>query len=289
MMPPTSFAKKRAPSEKAMEVILSDDPAWVLSRAGDFLRSQPVLHNLILSLLHARVEHPEPGRYWVAVDGGKTLGVVFQSPLNFPATITPMEPALVEALVDAVANVVMLPGVNGEAGTAARFSGQWTERCKSAAVPVQGLRLYELQGLLESPPASGQLRKAMPEDRKLVVDWVRNFGDEVGEHAGEPELQVDQWMSGDGGVWLWEDDEPAAMAVSREPVERVVRVQHVYTPPEKRRRGYAGACVGQLSKHILDSGFRSILYTDLGNPTSNSIYRRIGYTAVAEALRYRFE
>jgi predicted GNAT family acetyltransferase len=272
-----------------MEVILSDDPAWVLHHAGDFLKSQPVLHNLILSLLHARVEHPEPGRYWVAINAEKTLGVVFQSPLTFAATITPMEPSVVEAVVNAVADAAKLPGVNGEAGTAARFAGQWTERCKSAAVPVQGLRLYELQGLLESPPASGQLRKAMPEDRKLVVDWVRNFGDEVGEHAGDPELQVDQWMSGGGGVWLWEDGEPAAMAVSRGPVENVVRLQHVYTPPEKRRRGYAGACVGQLSKHILDSGYRSILYTDLGNPTSNSIYRRIGYRAVAEALRYRFE
>jgi predicted GNAT family acetyltransferase len=26
----------------------------------------------------------------------------------------------------------------------------------------------------------------------------------------------------------------------------------------------------------------------LGNPTSNSIYRRIGYRARAEAVRYRF-
>jgi hypothetical protein len=65
-----------------------------------------------------------------------------------------MEPAVVEAVVDAVADAAKLPGVNGEAGTAAGFAGQWTERCKSAAVPVQGLRLYELQDLLESPSAS---------------------------------------------------------------------------------------------------------------------------------------
>jgi len=34
-----------------------DDPALVLSRAGVFLSSQPVLHNLVLSILHARVAH----------------------------------------------------------------------------------------------------------------------------------------------------------------------------------------------------------------------------------------
>ena len=30
------------------------------------------------------------------------------------------------------------------------------------------------------------------------------------------------------------------------------------------------------------------LYTDLANPTSNSIYRHVGYQAVAEILGYRF-
>jgi uncharacterized protein len=39
---------------------------------------------------------------------------------------------------------------------------------------------------------------------------------------------------------------------------------------------------------VLAARRRCILYTDLGNPTSNSIYRRIGYRAVAECLRYRF-
>ncbi len=54
-------------------------------------------------------------------------------------------------------------------------------------------------------------------------------------------------------------------------------------------RGYAGTCIGALSKHILDGGNRCILYTDLGNPASIALYRRIGYRAVAEALRYQFE
>jgi predicted GNAT family acetyltransferase len=79
------------------------------------------------------------------------------------------------------------------------------------------------------------------------------------------------------------------MAVAREPVDEVVRLSGVYTPPEKRNHGYAAACVHALSRRLRDAGHRCILYTDLANPTSNSIYRRIGYRAVAEALRYRFE
>jgi predicted GNAT family acetyltransferase len=80
-----------------------------------------------------------------------------------------------------------------------------------------------------------------------------------------------------------------SMAVSRKPIEGVVRVAGVYTPPEKRKLGYAAACVHALSKHMRDSGYCCALYTDIANPTSNSIYRRIGYRAVSEVLRYRFE
>ena len=80
-----------------------------------------------------------------------------------------------------------------------------------------------------------------------------------------------------------------SMAVSREPIQGVVRISGVYTPPEKRNHGYAAACVYALSKDLRGRRYRCILYADLGNPTSNSIYRRIGYKAVGEALRYRFD
>jgi predicted GNAT family acetyltransferase len=69
----------------------------------------------------------------------------------------------------------------------------------------------------------------------------------------------------------------------------VTRVQAVYTPPDRRRRGYAGATVGAISRASLDRGLRCVLYTDLSNPVSNSVYRRLGYRAVTEVIRYVFE
>ena len=161
-------------------------------------------------------------------------------------------------------------------------------RQNTAAIPFQGLRLYELLEVREGPAARGRLRQSVRADRELVIDWVRRFQIEIGEQYSEPDALVDQWLPA-GHLWIWDDGEPVSMAVTREQVERVVRVAGVFTPSEKRNRGYAGACVSDLSKQIRDQGHRPILYTDLGNPTSNSIYRRIGYRAVAEALRYRFE
>jgi uncharacterized protein len=276
-----------------VKIAFSDDPASVLNRAGKFLASQPALHNLILSILDARVAQPEPGRYWIALDGDKVVGVALQSPLTFAATITPMDSKIVAALVDAIVEAgVSLPGVNGEAATAAAFAGQWTERSKSSAVPFQGNRLYELFEIGEAPKVSGKFRQADARDRSLMIDWAWAFQTEIYEPASQAdtELRVDRGLA-DGHFWLWDSDdgETVSMAAGREPVEGVVRVAGVYTPPVKRKRGYAEACVHALSKKLRQGRYRCILYTDLGNPTSNSVYRRIGYRAIAEVLRYRFE
>jgi GNAT superfamily N-acetyltransferase len=273
-----------------IKVVFSEDPAFILSEAREFLGSQPVLHNLVLSILHARVQEPEPGRYWMARAGGETVGVAIQSPLRFAATLTPMRHEAVTAIVEATVEAgVSLPGVNGEAATAATFAGHWSERRKSGARPFEGNRIYEFLAPEEAPDTMGTLRQAGSRDRDQVIAWMRAFQVEIGEPDDDTELRVDRWLAGEH-IWLWEDSgETVSMAAGRDPVAGVVRVSGVYTPPELRSRGYAAACVSALSRRSREAGNRCILYTDLGNPTSNSVYRRIGYRAVAEALRYRFE
>ena len=47
----------------AVEVGFGEDPGWALHEAAEFLASDPVQHNLILTLPHTRVANPKPGRY----------------------------------------------------------------------------------------------------------------------------------------------------------------------------------------------------------------------------------
>ncbi len=68
------------------------------------------------------------------------------------------------------------------------------------------------------------------------------------------------------------------------------RVGPVYTPPERRGRGYASNLVAAVSQAQLEAGCRSVfLFTDLANPTSNHIYQAIGYEAVRDVADWRFE
>jgi uncharacterized protein len=274
----------------AIEVCSSDDPAEVMERAGDFLRTEPVRHNLILSLLAARIGRPEPGRFWIVADDGVPVGVVLQSPTDFAATVTPMPLAAVDAAVRTIVEQgVELPGVNGEAATTARFAGQWTELRGSAARPEMGMRLYELVDLVEPAGVTGTLRPAAGDDAEVVAAMVEGFHADTGERAHHA---VDDWVRlriQRGEVWLWDDSGPVAMAAHTDPVAGSIRIQAVYTPPEHRCRGYGGSVVAGLSRRLLDEGARVLLFTDLGNPTSNSVYRRIGFRAVDENLRYVFE
>jgi predicted GNAT family acetyltransferase len=269
-------------------VLLIDDPARVLQEAAVFLGGDPVRHNVILTLLHARVTSPEPGRYWVVDVDGTPGGVVFQSPLDFFATVTPMEPEAVVAVVDSIVQGgVVIPGVNGVAATAARFAGHWTERMKSAANPVEGARIYEVDEVLPAPPTAGALRLAEEADRHLLIEWSAAFQLETGDGAGNVERTVDRRLQA-GQLWIWEDTEAAAMSGITDPVAGVVRIGPVYTPPDRRGQGYASALVARVSAAARRRGHRCILYTQLANPTSNSIYRALGYRAVDEVLRYKF-
>ena len=64
----------------------------------------------------------------------------------------------------------------------------------------------------------------------------------------------------------------------------------MYTPPEYRRKGYASSCVAALSKTLLDKGYQyCFLFTDLANPTSNSIYQKIGYKPVCNVSNLKFD
>jgi len=92
-----------------------------------------------------------------------------------------------------------------------------------------------------------------------------------------------------GGLRVWEDNTPVSMAGASGPTPNGIRVGAVYTPPERRRRGYASGLVAALSQEQLDAGKRfCFLYTDLANPTSNKIYQDIGYEAVSDVDEYHF-
>lgn len=268
----------------------TDDAAVALESTGAYLRSRPVENSLVLSLLAERVARPAEGRYWWVLDGDEVVAFAFQSPRRFRAVVRAEGPAAIDPLVDRmVEDAPALPGVMAEAATAAAFAGRWAERRRTPAVPIEGQRLHRLGALRPPDGVPGALRPARREDRRFLVTWAEGFMGETGSHPVSAAEVVNRHLDA-GRLWLWEDGGPASIAATSVVVAGVVRVGCVYTPPERRRRRYAGACVAAVSAQALAAAEVDvcILYTQLQNPTSNALYRRLGYEPVAELLVYQF-
>ncbi len=277
----------------AVAVHSSGDAGEVMRAAGAFLLAEPVRHSIFLTLVREWADHPEPGRFWWATAGhdGEVVGFAMQVPAGFSSGVAPAPDEVVDALCDRImAEVPDLPGVIAEAAVAARFAGRWAESLAVPARPVEAQRVYGLVTVVPpDEPSPGRLRRATADERDVLVPWAAGFLAEVGGLPDEPGDAVDRNLAGDR-LWLWEDDDgPAAMASATPPLGGVSRIGFVYTPPERRRRGYATTCVAALSERLLAEGAeRCMLYAQLHNPTSNAIYRRMGYEPVADIVSYRF-
>lgn len=123
----------------------------------------------------------------------------------------------------------------------------------------------------------------------LLVDWTRRFADDTGS-AVEADLRGRAVRLADSSrVWLWVvDGQPVSTALRSTSAAGVARVGFVYTPDECRGHGYAAGVTAHVSRQVLATGDRCILYTQLSNPTSNAIYQRLGYRPVHECIRYAF-
>lgn len=142
-------------------------------------------------------------------------------------------------------------------------------------------------------PVEGRLRPYAPGDRALALDWLEAFVAEAlpaGLVQEGVEDVLDRRLADPGGGFaVWETDRPVSLAGFGGATPNGVRVGPVYTPPELRGQGYASALVAGLTQQLLAGGRRfCFLYTALANPTSNSIYRRVGYRPVADVSQWAF-
>jgi predicted GNAT family acetyltransferase len=134
------------------------------------------------------------------------------------------------------------------------------------------------------------MARADESDAALLQQWARAFVAETGIPAHDVHGLADRLVAA-GGMMLWErGGRPRCMAAVTGDTPNGIRVSYVYTPPGDRGAGYASALVAELSPAQFSAGKKlCFLYTDLTNPTSNGIYRRLGYQQVAESMEVVIE
>jgi RimJ/RimL family protein N-acetyltransferase len=267
------------------EQFLAAAQAWLLEAEAE--------NNLLLGIaLNARGHKPtDPPPYWAGVrDGSAIVGCACRTPPH-RLVLSRLPASAVGALVTDVSTVYgSLNGVTGPTAEAEAFAAEWTARHGGAWQTRFRFKLHELTKVSlagRAPP--GSLRKATETDVALARDWVEAYVRDTGidvpvEGLAQRLIERDQ-------LFLWIDGgEPRAMAATTRPTRSGCSINTVYTPPRHRRRGYATAAVAALSDALLKGGRRfCCLYTDAANPTSNSIYAKIGYRPIRDDAELAFE
>ncbi|GAA4695789.1 GNAT family N-acetyltransferase [Nocardioides conyzicola] len=280
----------------------TDDPDRFLAAVGAHLAAEPVITTVIATVTRRLARSgggDGPYRWWAIVrdEQGEVVGVAMRTApfAPHPLYVLPMPDDAAVALARALhGRGEEVAGVNG-ALPASRLLAEEYARLSGGVVRVhEHLRLFELGDLVEPPAPSGRLRQATRDDADICLAWFLDFAAAAAEQAGRSDPHAMEEFSledmvgriDDGVIWLWEDEtgEPVHLTGANVPANGVTRIGPVYTPRDKRGRGYASRAVAEVSGQYVEQGVRCCLFTDQANPVSNHVYEAIGYRPVVDMV-----
>jgi hypothetical protein len=278
-----------------MTILAYRDPRQFKEAAEPLLMKNEAQNCLALGIIDTLIT--TRGRYpmfylLTVSDGSRITGVAWMTPPH-PLGLSPMPPVAVKQLVEHMSSLPdKVSGVIGPKPAVEQFKDLWLARQGIRVRSMMQQRIYQLERVTPPPPVAGTMRLAREGDRRLLEQW--NLGFSIDSGLGNDRQSAIAFADHDittESRYFWElDGQPVSMAGFGGQTPSGIRVSRVYTPREQRGRGHASALVAAMSQKLLDQGRKfCFLYTDLANPTSNSIYQRIGYRPVCDSAHYTFE
>jgi hypothetical protein len=191
---------------------------------------------------------------------------------------------------------VKLPGVLSFKAAADMFANLWCEKNALKCNLFRRERIYQLEQVSEACLGNRVFSMATKAHQSLVLKWAGEMMKEALIDSTDSDIQrrkkifaVEFEQNKSSFYILFDNNEPVSIARRAGKTPNGNFVNLVYTPPSLRRRGYATECVAKLSKLLLEEGNKyCFLFTDLSNPTSNSIYQKIGYNPIIDENHYKF-
>ena len=287
-------------SELRLAVERLPDAQAFLDVAGPYLGEREAEHNLLFGIAANMITDPDRSMtappYFAAVRrGGEVVAAALMTPpYNVVLSWTADRDAVATLAADLERGRIHVPGITAPVAMARSFTEHWALHHDVLPRRIMAERIYRVERVVAPRGVPGTVRIAAASDRDLLVGWIHGFLREALPH-GDPEQAVamvdTSLRTGTRVFHLWEHDgRPVSVAGVTGPTPNGIRVGPVYTPPADRGHGFASAVTAAVSQAQLDQGRRFVfLFTDIANPTSNKIYRAIGYEPVSDIDQWTFE
>lgn len=284
-------------TESKFEVSFFSSAADFLEQARADLELREDSESLMLGLAEAWVRNGSAVRAWIVRKSGRVALMAFQMPPHNLILSAAPDLLSIRFFAEAIAKRpdIDFPGIVGPVHEAQAFAEAWSEKTGRRTRTAYRQRIHRADSVRQGPrPAKGRMVVADQTRLELCMDWSQAFMMEaIPNEAMTPERlrESTEGRIRNGSLFLWESEgEIVALTGVGRPTKNGVSVNTVYSPPEFRGRGYASALVAAVTRKQLEAGKKfCVLYTDLANATSNSIYASIGYRPIADAINLQVE
>lgn len=181
-------------------------------------------------------------------------------------------------------NKIKITGVVGETS----YANAFTDYLQKNKLSDRKLLVHKLVKVNACTLADGEFKPARMEALDYLSEWANQFQHDAHNFPKKTKTEIRSNIKNlisKNNLFNWFNgrNELVSMAGMIRSTSNIGIIGLVYTPKHFRGKGYAKSCVHQLSEHILNTGHENCgLFTESANPTSNKIYKEIGYQVSAE-------
>lgn len=254
-------------------------------RAKNLLLQDEATNCLMVSIAMRLAASAESGQHYAAVvqkDEQTVAAALRQS--GYKLLITRASDEAIQAMAeDWPPDGTGLSHAAGPAPDIERFAAHyraWTGRQSRIGLAQ---RLYRGDKVATRHKVAGVMRLATSADLPLVKQWLVGYTSET--HG--PTIAIERHIVAQR-LHIWVNNGPVAMASVSGMTPNSARISLVYTPPAQRGQGYGQAIVAGLAQKMLGQLSFCTLFTDIDNPVSNSLYRKIGFKPVCDFVDMHF-
>ncbi|MFH2116669.1 MAG: GNAT family N-acetyltransferase [Bacillota bacterium] len=257
------------------------NPVDLLKKYEQYFIDDEIRYSLILAITRRNagitlmISSEIDDRFVIGVLAGK----------NFIIASNTMEEDVYFDLVEYM-DKVDYPGIIGMREHCEVYHSKYKEITGKELIVKMDQRIYYCPKVHELSQKIGLVRLANESDIEYLVDWAFNFSHDIGEPVTTEQAQNHiEYQIDTKTLYVLElNNQLVSMAARSRSLNTTESVGFVYTPVKLRKNGYARRIVEEVTSKVLNDNKIATLYTDLSNPTSNSIYMKIGYKPYCDSV-----
>lgn len=191
-----------------------------------------------------------------------------------------------------VENQILPKGLNAKYEVCEAFIEQFKKNINCRFAERMALDIMEIRHVNDIRPAEGNTRLAIPNEVKLLTEWMIQFQIEAlaKEVDYESALVCISKLINNNKLYVYENSEQVvvSMAAATRQLASGIAISYVYTPEEFRGMGYGATNIYNISRKYLDEGNEfCTLFVDKKNMLSKRAYEKVGYSIIDDMYEYK--